>query len=108
MRLGCRFEQQAVDHRLVLLGDGGDPSRQRKDDMEILDRHQVGSAFGEPVARGIRLALRAVSITARVVGDACEAARSSVAAFDVTAERCRSASGDSAHHAASGSVDCVG
>ena len=37
-RLGCRLEQQVIDQRLVVEGDGGDLGRQREPDMEVADR----------------------------------------------------------------------
>ncbi len=43
-RLGGRAEQEVVDDGLVLVGDRGDLGRQRKDDMEIADRQQIGLA----------------------------------------------------------------
>jgi hypothetical protein len=60
-RLGRRAEQQVVDHRLVLVGDGGDLGRQREDQVEVADRQQVGFAGGEPVPCRRALALGAIA-----------------------------------------------
>ena len=68
-RLGGDVEQQAVDHGLVLVGDVGDRRRQREDHVVVLHRQQIGLARLEPASRGAGLALRAVPVAARVVGD---------------------------------------
>src|ERR1700737_2052947 len=39
--LGGGLEQEAVDRRLVLIGDGTDLSRQREDDVEVGDWQQL-------------------------------------------------------------------
>ena len=95
-RLGRRVEQQVVDHRLVLVGDGGDRGRQREDDVEVADRQQIGLARGEPVPRRRALALRAVPVAAGVVGDPAVAAV--LAAHDMAAERRAAALLDRRHH----------
>ena len=51
-------------HALVLVGDVAEFGRQRVDDMEILDRQQLGLALGEPPARGSALALGAMPVAA--------------------------------------------
>ena len=40
-RLGRGLEQEIVDDGLVLVGDGGNPRRQREDDVEVRDRAAV-------------------------------------------------------------------
>ena len=86
-RLRGRAEQQVVDHRLVVEGDGGDLGGQREHDVEVADRQQVGLALGEPGTRRRALALGAVPVAAGVVGDPpVPAVR---AGLDVTAERRR-------------------
>ena len=47
-RLGRGAEQQVIDRRLVLVGDGGDLGRQGEDHMEVADRQQIGLARGQP------------------------------------------------------------
>ncbi len=83
-RLGRRAEQQAVDHCLVLVGDRSDLGRQGEDQVEVADRQQIGLARGEPILRRRALALGAVTVAARVVGDPAVAAI--LAALDMAAE----------------------
>ena len=83
--LGGDVEQQPVDHGLVLVGDVGDRRRQREDHVVVLHRQQVGLACLEPALGGAGLALRAVPVAARVVGDLVGAA--ALAAQDVSAQR---------------------
>ena len=68
-RLRRDLEQQSVEHALVVPGERGDQCRQGEDDIVILDRQQFAAARFEPAARGAGLALRAVAIAARVVGN---------------------------------------
>jgi len=63
-RLGRYFEQQVVNHRLVVERDVGDLGGQREDDMEIADRKQVSLPCGEPLACGGALALGTVPVAA--------------------------------------------
>ena len=88
-RLGRRSEQQIVDDRLVLVGDGASLGRQREDDVEIADRQQIGLARGEPILRRRALALGAMAVAARVVRDPAVAAV--LAALDMAAESGRAA-----------------
>src|SRR5216683_3111856 len=66
--LGGNIEQQAVEYRLVVPGDRADRGGQREDHV-ILHRQQVGLTCLEPPVCGARLALRAMPITTRVIGD---------------------------------------
>ena len=84
-RLGRGADQQVVDHRLVLVGDWGDLGRQREDQVEVADRQQIGLAGGEPVLRRRALALGAMAVATRVVGNPMVAAV--LAALDMSAER---------------------
>ena len=61
--LGGGLEQDAVDHRLVLVGDVGDRSGQGEDDMIVFHRQQLGLARGEPVLCRRSLAFWAMPIT---------------------------------------------
>lgn len=97
-RLGCRLEQDVVDHRLVLQRDGGYGRRDGEDDMEIGHRQQVGLAIGEPSGARERLALWTMPIATAVVGDANQAAV--VAPLDMAAERYCAACLDGRHHTA--------
>jgi hypothetical protein len=93
--LGGDFEQQVIDDCLVLIGDVGDRSRQGEDDVVIGHGQQFGLAVGQPLFGSDGLALRAVPITAGVVGDAQVGA--GLAALDMTTQRRRSAAFDRRH-----------
>ena len=84
-RLRRRLEQQVVDQRLVVEGDGGDLCRQGKDDMEVSDRQEVRLPRFQPRARGGALALRTMPVATAVVGDPPVPAV--CASLDVTAQR---------------------
>ena len=93
--LGGGFEQQVIDDRLVVVGDVGDRPRQGEDDMEIGHRQQIGLAVGQPLLGSGGLALWAMPIAAGVVRDA--QVRAVLTAFDMTAQRRRSAAFDRRH-----------
>jgi hypothetical protein len=95
-RFGRRAEQEVVNHRLVLVGDGSDLGRQREDHVEIADRQQVSLAGRQPIRRRRTLTLWAMAVATRVVGDAAVAAI--LAALDMPAERGRAALLDRRHH----------
>jgi len=105
-RLGRRAEQQIVDHRLVLIGDRGDLGRQREDQMEVADRQQIGLARGKPISRRRALALGAMPVATRVVGDPAMAAI--LTALDVAAEGSRAAVLDGRHHLELAKADMPG
>ena len=65
-----RLEQDVVDDRLVLQGDGGDRRRHGEDDVEVRDGQQLGLSVDEPLRARQTLALRAVPVAAGIVGDA--------------------------------------
>ena len=95
-RLCGRLEQQTIDRRLVLIGDVRDLGRQGEDHMEVLDRQQVLDARLHPVPRRGPLALRAMPVAARVVGDVLVAALG--AGRNMAAERGGPAGLDRRHH----------
>jgi len=64
--------------------------------MEIGHGQQFGLAVGQPLLGSGSLALRAVPVTAGVIGDA--QVRAGLAAFDMTAQRRCSAALDRRHH----------
>jgi hypothetical protein len=68
-RLGCHLEQQAVDDSLVPVRDLADGRGQREDHVEVVHRQQVGLARIQPALCSTGLALGAVAVAARVVGD---------------------------------------
>jgi hypothetical protein len=93
--LGGGFEQQVIDDRLVVIGDVGDRSRQGEDNMEIGHGQQFGLAVGQPLLGSGGLALWAMPVAAGIVGDAQVGAL--LAAFDMPAQRHRSAALDRRH-----------
>ena len=94
--LGGDLEQEIVDHRLVLVGDIGDGSRQREHHVEVGHRQQLGRALGEPLLCRRALAFWAVPVAAGVVGDGGIGAV--LAARDMPAEGCGAAALDRRHH----------
>lgn len=68
-RVSGEVEQQPVDDPLVVPGDRADGGRQREDEVIILERQQISLARFEPAASGSALALGAMAVAARVVGD---------------------------------------
>ena len=97
-RLGGGLEQEIVDRCLVLIGDGADLGRQRKDDMEVRHCQQLGLACLHPIAGLRALTLRAVPVAAAVVGDARVAAGRVLAARDMPAESRGAAALDGTHY----------
>jgi hypothetical protein len=83
-RVSRGLEQDVINGRLVLEGDGGARDRHGEDDVEIEDRQKVSLTLRKPLGARQALALRAVPVAAAVVGDANHAAV--VAAFDMAAE----------------------
>src|SRR5882672_9973598 len=104
--LGRGFEQQVVDHRLVLIGDVRDSCRQREHDMEIPYRQELGFALGQPLACGSALTLGAVPIAAAIVGDL--RVRAVLAAPDMAAERRRAAALNRTHDLHLAEADMAG
>ncbi len=69
-RLGRRFEQDRIDRRFVLESDLRHRRRQREHDMEVRHRQQFGLSCGKPLRPSSTLALRAMPITAGIIGAA--------------------------------------
>ena len=83
--LGAGVEEQIIEQRLILEGDGRDRLGDGKDDVEILNPvQQLGLAFVEPLRAGERLALGAGAMATAVIGDALMAA--AVALLDMAPE----------------------
>ena len=95
--LGGGFEQEAVDLPRVLQRDRAERRRERKDDVMILDRQQFRLPGLHPLRGGGGLALGAVAVAARVVGDLLMAAV--IAFLDVSAQGGSPAGGDVAQGA---------
>ena len=96
--LGGGLEQEAVDLPRVLQGDRAERRRERKDDVKIFDGQQFRLPGLHPLRGGGGLALGAVAVAARVVGDLLMAAV--VALLDVSAQGGSPAGGDVAQGAA--------
>ena len=67
--LGRDLKQQAVDHRFIVIGDRTDRCRQGEDDVVVVDRQQIDLTGLEPASGRTGLTLRAMPVTAGVVGD---------------------------------------
>ena len=100
------LEQQRIDDGFVLEGDGRHRRRQREDDVEILDRQQVGLPRFEPFAGRTCLTLPAMPVAAGVVGNG--RVPTIAAARDVAAEGGRPASLYRSHHAPLRAVEMAG
>ena len=96
-RLGRGRKQQSIDLGLVLVGDRADCGWQREHHVEVRHRQQFGFARRKPRLGGRPLALGAVPVAARVIGDACVGAV--LTALDMAAQRRRAANLDRGHHA---------
>ena len=94
--LGRGFEQQVVDHRLVLVGDVCDRAWQRINDVEVWHRQQLGFALFQPFACSSTLTLRAMPVAAAVIGD--DGMGTIFAACNMTAARRCAAALDRRHH----------
>jgi len=67
--LGGGFEQEVVDHGLVLISDIADRCRQGEHNMVVIYRQQVRLAVFQPAPGSAALALRTVAVAAGVIGD---------------------------------------
>src|SRR4029077_14406480 len=79
-----------------LVGDWTDLGGQREDHVEIADRQQIGLAGRKPILRDHALALWAMTVATRIVGNAAVAAI--FAALDMPTESGRAALLDRRHH----------
>ena len=95
-RLSGGFEQQIVDHCLVVISDVTDRCRQSEHDMVVIDRQQVGLAVFKPAPGGTALALGTMPVAAGVVGDLD--LRAVFTAQQVTTERGTAAALNGRHH----------
>lgn len=94
---GDGFEENAIEQPLVLVGNRRDLAGHGKYDMEIGNRQKVGFAIGKQLVAGSTLALRAMSVAARVIGDT--RVRAVIAGLDMPIERRRPAKLDRRHDA---------
>lgn len=93
--LGGQVEQQAIEHRLVLVSDVRHGRRQREYHVVILHRQQIGLARVQPALCRRALALGAVPVAAGVVGDLVGTA--ALAAQHVSSQRRAAALFDGRH-----------
>ena len=68
-RLAGSLEQHPVEQPLILQGQGRDLGGQRKNDVKVGNRQEFGRSLFEPVGAGQSLALGAMTVAARIVGD---------------------------------------
>ena len=73
-RLCAAAEQQSVDHFFVLQGQWRQLVGKRKHDVSIGHGEQFGASRRQPAVARLALALRAVPVPARVIGDGSMAA----------------------------------
>ncbi len=67
--LGAAAEKQPVDHFFILQGQRRQLVGQRKHDMSVGRSEQFGAPGGQPAVARLALALRAVPVATRVIGD---------------------------------------
>ena len=85
----CRSaEQEIVNDPWSVQRQGTELVRQGEDDVEVLDREQIGTSGFDPIGLSQRLTLGAVPVAARVIDGAPVPAL--VAGFEVATEGCRS------------------
>jgi len=80
---GCGPEEDAIDHLLVLVGDGGNLFRHGKDHVKVGDLQKFGLTILDPLRPRQRLALWAMPVPAGVVTVPLIAAL--IATFEVAA-----------------------
>jgi len=97
-RRGTGAKEQVVEQPLVLQHECRELMRQREDDVEVGHRQQLAGARGQPSGACVALALGAVPVAARVIGDGLMSAAG--ASIAMTTQRCRAATDDSVHHLA--------
>jgi hypothetical protein len=105
-RFGGCLKQDVVDGALVLECNGRDLLRHGEHHVEVRDGQQVRLTVVEPFCSGERLALRAVPVATRVVGDALVS--TGVALLDVTAQGCCAALLNGAHDTTLLTVERIG
>src|SRR4051794_30486972 len=88
-RFGSGPEENAIDHFLVLVGQGGDLSRNRKDDVIVGTIQQLSLPILDPLCSSQTLAFGAMAIPAAVKAVAFLATL--VATLEMTAQCSRAA-----------------
>jgi len=95
-RGGTGSEEQAINHLLVLQCKRSQFPRHGKHRMDIAGRQQLALTLLEPADARVALALRAVPVTTRVVGDGRMSAADALVAM--ATERSRTAARDRGQH----------
>ena len=95
-RLGAEAEQQTIHHFLVLQGQRRQFVWERENDVGVRRGQQFGTARVEPAVAGVALALRAMPVAARIVGDGAMATARTL--IDVAAQCGGAASLDGNEH----------
>ena len=72
--LGGRSHEEPKDPAAMREGDGSQSGREREDDVEVVDVDDAPHPLVDPAGLREALALRTVSVAARVVGGSLEAA----------------------------------
>src|SRR5215472_954110 len=90
-------EENVVNSRFVLIGEGGNLLRHREDDVEILGIEKFGLPVFQPLRTSQRLAFRAVPVGTRVIRRALVAA--GVTLLKMTAQSRGPAEFNGVHHA---------
>jgi hypothetical protein len=78
------WEENAINHPLVLIGDGSILFPHDEDHVKVLAVEKFGLAVLDPLGTGQRLTLGAVTIAAGSIANATVAAGSAL--FDLTSE----------------------
>ena len=95
-RCGTGFEQELEENSLVLPDEWNQRVGHAEDEVVIVNRQQLLLAGCQPLVTSVGLALRAMTIAARVVRDGLMAA--AVTLVPVSAERGRAAALDGSEH----------
>ena len=95
-RGGARLKEPGVQSGTIPIDQRQEPMREREDDVHIRHVEQLPFTGVQPALARLRLALRAVPIPTRVIGDGLMAARA--AGVDVSAEGRGPAAHDGAEH----------
>ena len=93
--LGSGVKQQAINHRLVVIGDRADGCRQGENHMIIVYRQQIGLPGLQPASSRAGLALRAMAVAAGVIRNI--RMRTLRAAQHMSTQRCAAALLDGGH-----------
>src|SRR5271170_907731 len=98
LQQGCStgVEQQVVDQPFILQCEGSQFPRQGEDDVHVAGGQQLPFPRLEPAQTGVTLTLRAVPVSARVVGDGSMSAVRAL--ITMSTQRCGAAACDGQQH----------